>query len=117
MGSVCKSWCAREAGVNAGGSPAGAIRRFSTADRANCVVARRGGEQALQSNRQVAIHMNHRDEPRNSTPGSRAPQVWAKAAEFDPDQPSWVEQWTGGVCVGDMSGSDARVSGETCHGE
>ncbi len=40
------SWCAREAGVNAGGSPAGAIRRFSTADRANCVAARRGGEQA-----------------------------------------------------------------------
>jgi hypothetical protein len=30
-------WCAREAGVNAGESPAGAIRRFSTEDRANCV--------------------------------------------------------------------------------
>ncbi len=44
--SVSCSWCAREAGVNAGGSPAGAIRRFSTADRANCVAARRGGEQA-----------------------------------------------------------------------
>jgi len=39
-------WCAREAGVNAGESPAGALRRFSTEDRANCVVARRGGEQA-----------------------------------------------------------------------
>jgi hypothetical protein len=39
-------WCAREAGVNAGESPAGAIRRFSTEDRANCVAARRGGEQA-----------------------------------------------------------------------
>ena len=38
--------CAREAGVNAGESPAGAIRRFSTEDRANCVAARRGGEQA-----------------------------------------------------------------------
>jgi Sigma-70 region 2 len=38
--------CAREAGVNAGGSPAGAVRRFSTEDRANCVAARRGGEQA-----------------------------------------------------------------------
>jgi hypothetical protein len=25
---------------------------------------------------------------------------------------SW--QWTGGVCVGDVSKSDARVSGETC---
>jgi putative transposase len=40
------TWCAREAGVNAGESPAGAIRRFSTEDRANCVAARRGGEQA-----------------------------------------------------------------------
>ena len=38
--------CAREAGVNAGESPVGAIRRFSTADRANCVAVRRGGEQA-----------------------------------------------------------------------
>jgi len=28
-----------------------------------------------------------------------------------------IFQWTGGVCVGDMSGSDARVSGEICHGE
>ena len=45
-GSVNISWCAREAGVNAGDSPAGAIRRFSTEDRANCVVVRRGGEQA-----------------------------------------------------------------------
>jgi REP element-mobilizing transposase RayT len=40
------AWCAREAGVNAGERPAGAIRRFSTEDRANCVAARRGGEQA-----------------------------------------------------------------------
>ena len=40
------SWCAREAGVNAGESPAGAVRRFSTEDRANCVAVRRGGEQA-----------------------------------------------------------------------
>jgi len=38
--------CAREAGVNVGASPIGAIRRFSTAERANCVAARRGGEQA-----------------------------------------------------------------------
>jgi hypothetical protein len=46
MGSTLETWCAREAGVNAGESPAGAIRRFSTEDRANCVAARRGGEQA-----------------------------------------------------------------------
>ena len=38
--------CAREAGVNAGESPVGALRRFSTADRANCVAARRGGKRA-----------------------------------------------------------------------
>ena len=38
--------CARKAHINAGESPVGAIRRFSTADRANCVAARRGGEQA-----------------------------------------------------------------------
>jgi hypothetical protein len=33
-------WCAREAGDNAGESPAGAIRRFSTEDRPNCVTVR-----------------------------------------------------------------------------
>jgi len=71
----------------------------------------------MESNRQVAMHMNHKDEPRKFTPGSRAPQLWAKAEESQPDQPSRLWQWTGGVCVGDMSGSDARVSGETCHGE
>ena len=43
---IVRLWCAREAGANAGGSPAGAIRRFSTEDRANCVAVRRGGEQA-----------------------------------------------------------------------
>ena len=43
-GSVCESRCAREARFNAGESPVGAIRRFSTADRANCVAARRGVE-------------------------------------------------------------------------
>ena len=62
-------------------------------------------------------HMNHINEPRKNRTGSRASQYWAKAAESDPDQPSWVGQWTGGVSVGDMSGSDARVSGEICHGE
>ena len=45
-GSTPDTWCAREAGVNAGESPVGAIRRFSTEDRANCVAARWGGEQA-----------------------------------------------------------------------
>ena len=38
----------------------------------------------MESNRQVVIHMNHKDEPRNSTPGSRAPFDWMKAAESKP---------------------------------
>src|SRR4051812_26253810 len=38
--------CARKAHINTGESPVGALRRFSTEDRANCVAARRGGEQA-----------------------------------------------------------------------
>jgi len=71
----------------------------------------------MESNRQVAMHMNHKDEPRKFTPGSRTPQDWVKAAEFQPEQPLWLGQWTGGVCVDDMSRSDARVSGEICHGE
>ena len=54
-------------------------------------------------------HMNHINEPRKSSSGSRTPRIWAKADESDPDQPSWVGQWTGGVCVYDMR-SDARVT-------
>ena len=38
----------------------------------------------MESNRQVAMYMNHKDEPRKFTSGSRAPQVWAKAAESGP---------------------------------
>jgi hypothetical protein len=38
----------------------------------------------MESNRQVAMHMNHKDEPRKVTPGSRAPEVWAKAVESEP---------------------------------
>ena len=41
--------CARSAHSNVGASPAGAIRRFSTEDRANCVAARRGGEPFRQA--------------------------------------------------------------------
>lgn len=37
----------------------------------------------MESNRQVAIHMNHKNEPRKNTPGSRAPRFWAKAAELE----------------------------------
>jgi hypothetical protein len=52
------------------------------------------------------------------TTGSRAFHSKAKAAELEPGfnrRGFW--QWTGGVCVGGMSGSDARVNGEICHGE
>jgi hypothetical protein len=38
----------------------------------------------MESNRQVAMKMNHINEPRNSTPGSRAPRDWVKAAESIP---------------------------------
>ena len=38
----------------------------------------------MESNRQVAMHMNHIDEPRKNTPGSRASQFLAKAAESMP---------------------------------
>ena len=38
----------------------------------------------MESNRQVAIHMNHLNEPRKFTPGSRTPQEWVKAAESEP---------------------------------
>ena len=38
----------------------------------------------MESNRQVAMKINHRDEPRKFAPGSRAPQVWAKAEESHP---------------------------------
>jgi group II intron reverse transcriptase/maturase len=39
-----------------------------------------------------------------------------KAEERKPEQSSWFWQWTGGVCVGDMLGSDVRISGETSFG-
>ena len=51
------------------------------------------------------------------TTGSRALHSMAKAEElFIQTKPSRMEQWTGGVCVGGMSGSGTRVSGETCGG-
>ena len=38
----------------------------------------------MESNRQVVKQMNHINEPRKTNPGSRAPQFWAKAAEWEP---------------------------------
>ena len=38
----------------------------------------------MESNRQVAMKMNHINEPRKITPGSRAPEDWAKAEELEP---------------------------------
>jgi len=49
--------------------------------------------------------------------GSRTAQETVKASEGNPDQQSGVSQWTGGVCVGDMSGSDVKISGDACGSE
>jgi len=38
----------------------------------------------MESNRQVAMKINHINEPRKLTTGSRAPQIWAKAEESEP---------------------------------
>jgi hypothetical protein len=78
-------WCAREASANAGESPAGAIRRFGTEASTNCVAAKRGGEQVLWTNQQAAMKMNHRNEPRKCTPGSRIPRIWMKTEECQPE--------------------------------
>jgi hypothetical protein len=67
--------------------------------RTNCVAARRGGEPFRQAQgpepaegqawsriprlRDRNEHMKHINEPRKTTPGSRAPQLWVKAAETE----------------------------------
>ncbi len=43
----------------------------------------------MESNSQVAIEMNHKNEPRKSSPGSRAIQCSAKAEEEEPEQQPW----------------------------
>lgn len=48
----------------------------------------------MESNRQVAIQMNHKDEPRKDTSGSRATQFLAKAAELE----------SGSIVVGSSNG-------------
>src|SRR5687767_6820339 len=67
-GSGLNIQCAGEAGVNAGESPVGAIRRFSTADRANCVAARGGGSRH-------GVEPAGRNEEMNHTNGSGGGQV------------------------------------------
>jgi hypothetical protein len=78
-------------------------------------------------------HMNHRggggdewqkvggrarNEPRKVTPGSRAPLDWAKAAEFEPGPTvAGTDNRPAGSAWAACAGSDARVSGEICHGE
>lgn len=71
----------------------------------------------MESNRQVAIGMNHKHEPRKSNLGSRASQLQAKAAAENPEQPWGDFPRDRRGLVGDMTGSDDRVSGETCSGE
>ena len=77
-------------------------------------------------------HMNHINEPRKNTPGSRAPQLWVKAVESESGLTVvGSDNGPAGSCspirrpprfpssssVGDMPRSDARISGEICHGE
>lgn len=114
--SGSKSGSAREAGCKAGESPVGGIRLFTAEDRANCVAARRGGGAGMESNRQVAKEMNHKDEPRKLQNRQRSPSRLGEGRRDQTGQQPWSDQRTGGVCVGDMSGSACRVSGEICAG-
>jgi len=54
MGSEQDKGCASEADVNVGGSPTGGIRLFATEVPADCVVVRRGGEQAGRNKHEQA---------------------------------------------------------------
>jgi len=40
MGSALDSWCASEAGVNAGENPAGGVKLFTTEASFNCIIVR-----------------------------------------------------------------------------
>jgi hypothetical protein len=62
-------------------------------------------------------HMNHIDEPRNKLSAAEPLKLRRRPKSPSPEKSSWDGQWTDGVCVGDMLGSDARESGEACHGE
>ena len=71
----------------------------------------------MESNRQVVIKMNHINEPRKTN--SRLPNL-SRIGEGrrvgTRINRRGFRQWTGGVCVDDMLGSDVWVNGETCHG-
>jgi hypothetical protein len=71
----------------------------------------------MESNRQVAMHMNYKDEPRKLLPAAEPLKFRRRPQSLTRNKPLWVRQWTGGVCVGDMSGSDARENGESCSDE
>ena len=71
----------------------------------------------MESNRQVVIHMNHKYEPRKAVSAAERFNSPRRPKRGSPNNSRGIFQWTDGVCVGDMSGSDARVSGEICHGE
>lgn len=48
---------------------------------------------------------------------SGTPQYVVNASESSPDQQSGVAQWIGGVCVGDMIGSDVKISRDPSVGD
>jgi hypothetical protein len=72
----------------------------------------------MESNRQVAMLMNHENEPRKTN--YRQPSLSGNGEGRRVQtriNRCGSGQWTGGVCVGDMLGSDVWVSGEACDGE
>ena len=71
----------------------------------------------MESNRQVVSEMNHKDEPRKLQNRQPSPSRLGEGRrDQDRTNSRGLDQRTGGVCVGDMSGSAYRVSGETCAG-
>jgi hypothetical protein len=57
-------WSARGGGVNAGGSPASGLRLFTTEDPRQLRHREVGWGAGVESNRQVVMRMNHKNEPR-----------------------------------------------------
>lgn len=71
----------------------------------------------MESNRQVATKVNHsRNEPRNLSNRQPNRSILGEGRRAETGKSSWFPQRTGGVCVGDMSGSDVWVSGEAFPG-
>src|SRR6266571_536075 len=52
-----------------------------------------------------------------TNPAAERVTLWRRPQSPIRNNRCGIGQWTGGVGVGDMLGSDVRVSGELCHGE